>query len=83
MGCYAGLIAAFLSAWPGVKAELFFPRNRGFQHLLEGRKDVGLEESEFAVPLRSRRQSVFTRAFIQRLIIYDNARQEQLKCAWA
>jgi hypothetical protein len=30
---------SILSAWPGVKADLFFPRNRHFQHLLEGRKD--------------------------------------------
>jgi hypothetical protein len=39
MGCYRGLMGVFLSAWPGVKAELFFPRNRHFPHLLEGRKD--------------------------------------------
>jgi hypothetical protein len=32
-------MGVFLSAWPGVKAELFFPRNRHLQHLLEGRKD--------------------------------------------
>ena len=57
-------MAVFLSAWLGVKAELFFPRNRGFQHLLQGRKDVGLEESEFVVPLRSRRTiCVYSRVY--------------------
>jgi hypothetical protein len=31
-------MGVFLCAWPGVKADLFFSRNRHFQHLLEGRK---------------------------------------------
>ena len=32
-------MVVFLSVWPGVKAELFFPSNRHFQHLLAGLKD--------------------------------------------
>ncbi len=32
-------MGVFLCAWPGVKADLFFPNSRRFQHLLEGRKD--------------------------------------------
>jgi hypothetical protein len=32
-------MGVFLSAQPGMKADLFFSRNRHFQPLLEGRKD--------------------------------------------